>query len=618
MVTDNPLDTDAAPAAFDHKSFLKNLTRQPGVYQMYDAEGRILYVGKAKNLKNRLSSYFNRSGLSPKTQSLVKRIDSIELTIANSEAEALVLEQNLIKAQRPPYNIVLRDDKSYPYILLTDTDQYPRLTLHRGPKTRKGSYFGPFPSATSVRESLHFLQKTFRVRQCEDSVFRNRRRPCLQYQIGRCTAPCVGLVSDPDYAVDVRHTAMFLQGLNESLHNELVQDMTSAAEAMNYEKAAELRDQITSLRRVQAQHAVESGQGDADVIACAADAGEVCIHVLFIRKGRMLGSKSYFPKNHLGEDEPTLLSHFLSQFYLSLEKLDLPAEVIISHPVEDAEAIAAAVRETAGKTLDINTSVRTHRAKWLAMALEAARQNLANRLGSQRSVWAKLEALQAVLGLEEPPARIECFDISHSSGEHTVASCVVYGANGLIKSDYRRFNIENVQAGDDYAAMEQALMRRYSRLQKEGKPLPSLLVVDGGKGQMSKARAVKAELGIDEVTLLGIAKGTTRKAGFETLITEGGQEIVLNSDEPALHLLQQIRDEAHRFAITAHRQARGKQRNRSSLQDVPGVGPKRRRELLNYFGGLQEIMRASVDDIAKVPGVSKKLAQEVYSHLHSE
>lgn len=618
MTTDDTFNADPSLPAFDSKSFLKQLTRQPGVYQMYDVDGRILYVGKAKNLRNRVSSYFHKSGLTPKTQSLVSRINSIEVTVATSEAEALVLEQSLIKAQRPPYNIVLRDDKSYPYILITDGQEFPRITLHRGAKTNKGRYFGPFPSATAVRESLHFLQKTFRVRQCEDSVFRNRNRPCLQHQIGRCTAPCVALVTPEAYAEDVRHTEMFLEGLNESLHGELVQAMTSAAEALDYEKAAQLRDQISSLRRVQAQHSIESGQADVDVIACAAEGGQVCVHLLFVRQGRILGSKSYFPKDHLGEDEPTLLGHFLPQFYLGIQNLDVPTEVIVSHPVQDAEAIAAAVREVTGKTLVVSHNVRTHRAKWLGMAIEAAKQNLGHRLGSQQSVLAKLEALQSVLGLEEPPSRIECFDVSHSSGEHTVASCVVYGQAGLLKSDYRRFNIENVKAGDDYAAMEQALLRRYSRLQKEGKPLPSLLVVDGGKGQMSKAREVKAELGIESVTLLGIAKGTTRKAGFEVLITEDGREITLASDEPALHLLQQIRDEAHRFAITAHRQARDKRRSRSSLEDVPGVGPKRRRELLHQFGGLQELMRASIDDIAKVPGVSKKLAQEVYSHLHSE
>lgn len=602
---------------FDYKTFLKNITRQPGVYQMYDSAGKILYVGKAKNLKNRVSSYFNKSGLNIKTQALVQRIRSIEVTVTASEAEALLLEQNLIKAQRPPYNIVLRDDKSYPYIFLSDGEDYPRLALHRGPKKLKGRYFGPFPSAGAVRESMQFLQKTFRVRQCEDSVFRNRSRPCLQYQIGRCTGPCVNLIEADAYASDVRHTAMFLEGKNESLHDELVADMNRAAEALEFERAAAARDQITALRQVQAQHSVESGTGNADVIACAMEAGEICLHVLFIRQGRVLGSKSYFPKNLLGEGESAVLGEFLAQFYLGERAMDIPAEVVISHPIEEAEALVEAVRQTVGKNIALSDSVRTHRARWLAMAIEAARQNLRARLGSQESVLRKYEALQSVLQIDDLE-RMECFDISHSSGERPVASCVVFDRKGPVKADYRRFNIEDIQAGDDYAAMEQALTRRYSRLQKEGKPLPSLLIVDGGKGQLNKAREVMAELAIQTVALLGVAKGTTRKPGFETLIFADGSERVLAGDDPALHLIQQIRDEAHRFAVTGHKQARDKSRRKSRLEDIAGVGPTRRRQLLNHFGGLQEVMRASVDDIAKVPGISKKLAQEVYSVLHSE
>lgn len=603
---------------FDSQAFLKNLTRQPGVYQMYDHAGKILYVGKAKNLKNRVTSYFRKNGLNPKTQALVQRIRSIEVTVTVSEVEALLLEQNLIKAQRPPYNILLRDDKSYPYIFLSQGEDYPRVAVHRGPKKLKGHYFGPFPSAGAVRDSLQFLQKTFRVRQCEDSVFRNRSRPCLQYQIGRCSGPCVGLIDPEAYAADVRHTAMFLESRNESLHEELVAEMSRAAENLEFEKAAAARDQITALRQVQAQHSMEGGTGDADVVACAMEAGETCIHVLFIRKGRVLGSKSYFPKDLLGEGESAVLGEFLAQFYLSERAMDIPTEVVISHPVEEAEALTQAVRQALGRTFSINTSVRTHRARWLVMAIEAARQNLRARLGSQESILKKYVALQAILQLDDIPERMECFDISHSSGERPVASCVVFDRKGPVKSDYRRFNITDIQAGDDYAAMEQALTRRYSRLQKEGKALPSLLIVDGGKGQLNKAREVMAELGIQAVTLLGVAKGTTRKPGFETLILEDGSEKVLSSDDPALHLIQQIRDEAHRFAVTGHKQARDKQRRRSRLEDIPGVGPTRRRQLLNHFGGLQEVMRAGVEDIAKVPGISKKLAQEVYYALHSE
>lgn len=612
------MSPDSSTQEFDSKAFLKNLTRQPGVYQMYDHAGNILYVGKAKNLKNRVSSYFRKSGLSPKTEVLVQRIHSVEVTVTVSEAEALLLEQNLIKAQRPPYNILLRDDKSYPYIFLSSGEDYPRLALHRGPKKSKGRYFGPFPGAGAVRDSLQFLQKTFRVRQCEDSVFRNRSRPCLQYQIGRCTGPCVGLIDPETYTADVRHTAMFLEGKGESLHRELVDLMNRAAESLEFEKATAARDQITALRQVQVQNSVESGTGNADVVACAMEAGEICIHVLFIRQGRVLGSKSYFPKDLLGEGESAVLGEFLAQFYLSERAMDIPTEVVISHPVEEASALAEAVRQALGRQVSISDSVRTHRARWLAMAIEAARQNLRTRLGSQESLLKKYEALQVILELDEMPERMECFDISHSSGERPVASCVVFDRKGPVKSDYRRFNITDIQAGDDYAAMEQALTRRYSRLQKEGKPLPSLLIVDGGKGQLNKAREVMGELGIQEVTLLGVAKGTTRKPGFETLILDDGREKVLSSDDPALHLIQQIRDEAHRFAVTGHKQARDKQRRKSRLEDIPGVGPTRRRQLLNHFGGLQEVMRASLDEIAKVPGINKKLAQEVYYALHSE
>lgn len=617
MTPDNS-HSETEAAVFDSQRFLKQVTRQPGVYQMYDGAGAILYVGKAKNLKNRLASYFHKAGLAPKTQALVKRIRTIEVTVTSSEAEALILEQNLIKSQRPPFNILLRDDKSYPYIFLSDAEPFPRLALHRGAKNKKGRYFGPFPSAGAVRDSLQFLQKTFRVRQCEDSVFRNRTRACLQYQIGRCSGPCVNLVDEQEYAEDVRHTQMFLEGQSARLSDELVVQMQQAAEAHDYEQAAVFRDQITALRHVQGQNDAEYGQGEADVVACATEAGQVCIHVLFIRQGRILGSKSYFPKDPLGESESELLGHFLPQFYIGLRNLDVPAEVVTSHPVDDADAISAAVREVACKAFMIHTKVRTHRARWVGMALEAARQNLKSRLNTQQNVLQKLEGLQALLDLEELPQRIECFDISHSSGEHTVASCVVFDQAGAAKSDYRRFNIQNVTAGDDYAAMEQALTRRYSRLQKEGKPLPSVLLIDGGKGQLGKAKAVKEELGIESVVLLGIAKGTTRKPGFETLITEEGREVILTGSDPVLHLLQQIRDEAHRFAITGHKQARDKRRSRSTLEDIAGVGPKRRRQLINHFGGLQELSRASLDDIAKVQGISRKLAQEVYGVLHRE
>lgn len=602
---------------FDHTRFLKDLTRQPGVYQMYDVDGAVLYVGKAKNLKNRVSSYFRQSGLTVKTEALVRKIHSIEITVTGSEAQALVLEQSLIKAQRPPYNILLRDDKSYPYIFLSQ-EEFPRLALHRGTKKAKGRYFGPFPNAHAVRESLQFLQKTFRVRQCEDSVFRNRSRPCLQYQIGRCTGPCVALVSKQDYGNDVRHTEMFLEGHSDTLNAELAEQMNVAAEHLEFERAAELRDQIAHLRQIQMQNSVENSTGEADIVACACESGEVCVHILFIRQGRVLGSKSFFPKDALGLTESQVLEQFLPQLYLGGRAMDTPAEIVVSHAVEGADAIIEAIRLVAGRAIELNDSVRTHRARWLAMAIEAARQNLRMRIGSRQSIVKKCEALQERLGLDDLPERIECFDISHSSGESTVASCVVFNAEGPVKSSYRRFNIDGITAGDDYAAMAQAIQRRYRRLQEEGSDLPDLLLIDGGRGQVNKAREVLNELGVVDVMMVGVAKGTTRKPGFETLVLPDGVERVLSSDDPALHFIQLVRDEAHRFAITGHKQARDKKRRRSTLEDIAGVGPKRRRELLNYFGGLQEVAKASTEDIAKVPGFSKKLAQEVYSTLHSE
>ena len=585
---------------------------------MYDADGAVLYVGKAKNLKNRVSSYFRNTGLTVKTQALVKRIASVEVTVTPSEADALVLEQNLIKSQRPPYNILMRDDKSYPYILLTDGESYPRLAFHRGTKKKKGHYFGPFPNASAVRESLQFLQKTFQVRQCEDSVFRNRSRPCLQYQIGRCTGPCVKAISEADYARDVRFTEMFLQGQNDSLQRELLKEMEVASQALDFERAAEYRDRIGALRKIQTQNAVESGNSNIDVVACALEKSEICVHVLFVRHGRILGSKSYFPKNKLGAAEGEIISQFLAQIYLGVRAFDVPAEVVVSHAFEDADAIQMAVKTQTGRHIEISDSVRTHRSRWLSIAIEAAQQNLKGRLGSQKAIGKKFEALQERLNLDEVPERIECFDISHSSGERTKASCVVFGKEGPIKSDYRQFNIEGVKAGDDYAAMEQALTRRYSRLQKEDAKLPDLILIDGGLGQLNVAKGVMAELGVSHIPLLGVAKGSTRKAGFETLVGPDGNEFVVSSNELALHLIQQVRDEAHRFAITGHKQARDKRRRRSTLEDIPGVGSKRRRELIRHFGGLQELQRASVEEIAKVQGISKKLADEVYSVLHSD
>ncbi len=611
--------TRTPPNPFDHKRFLASASGSPGVYQMYDGDGKTLYVGKAKNLKKRLSSYFRDTGLTVKTQALVKRIVSVQVTPTTTETEALILEQNLIKAQKPPFNILLRDDKSYPYVYLSTDQQFPRLSLHRGAKRGKGRYFGPFPNVSSVRESLNLLQKTFRVRQCEDSVFKNRSRPCLQYQINRCTGPCVGLIDEREYGQDVHYTELFLEGKSQQLQNELAHDMEAAAGELKFELAAQLRDQISALQRVQAQRVVEGDQGDMDVFALAESASNYCIHLLFVRSGRVLGSKSYFPQDKLGESKAQVLEAFLAQFYLASKTRDIPAQIVVPLELDSAEVLTNALREVRNARVEIRQSVRGQRLKWLSMADESARQNLLSRASSKAKVIQKYEALQQVLGLAEQPARMECFDISHSSGEKTVASCVVFDESGANHSDYRRFNINDITAGDDYAAMAQALTRRYKRLQEGEGKLPDILIVDGGKGQFNIAMSVLEDLGIGNVYLLGIAKGSTRKAGFETLIVDRGRrELTLDSTSLALHLLQEIRDEAHRFAITGHRAARDKARTTSALEAIPGVGAKRRKDLLKHFGGLQGVKGAGIEDLKKVTGISQSLAEQIFGYLRSE
>nr|WP_314483525.1 excinuclease ABC subunit UvrC [uncultured Pseudomonas sp.] len=603
---------------FDASAFLATCSGRPGVYRMFDADARLLYVGKAKNLKKRLASYFRKSGLAPKTAALVGRIAQVETTITANETEALLLEQNLIKEWRPPYNILLRDDKSYPYVFLSD-GQFPRLGIHRGAKKAKGRYFGPYPSAGAIRESLSLLQKTFLVRQCEDSYYANRTRPCLQYQIKRCKGPCTNLVSAEEYAEDVRHSVMFLEGHSQQLGNELNAEMEKAAMALNFEKAAELRDQIGLLRRVQDQQYIEGGSGEVDVIAAFVNPGGACVHMISVRGGRVLGSKNFFPQVGIEEDVAEVMAAFVSQYYVGNPERELPGELIVNVVHEDFEAITQALNAMRGRELTISHRVRGTRARWQQLAVTNAEQALNARLANRQHMAARFDALAEVLGLDEVPQRLECYDISHSSGEATVASCVVFGPEGPVKSDYRRFNIEDVTAGDDYAAMHQALTRRYGRIRDGEGKLPDVLLVDGGKGQLNMARDVMQELGFSELTLLGVAKGVTRKAGFETLyLNDLHNEFTLKGDSPALHLIQQIRDEAHRFAITGHRARRGKARRVSSLEDVAGVGPKRRRDLLKHFGGLQELNRASIDEIAKAPGISKKLAESIYASLHSE
>jgi len=607
-----------ASAAFDAPAFLAHCSSHPGVYRMQDGDGRLLYVGKAKNLKKRLASYFRKTGLAPKTAALVARIAQIDTTITANETEALLLEQTLIKEWRPPYNILLRDDKSYPYVLLGDGD-FPRLGIHRGAKKAKGRYFGPYPSAGAIRESLNLLQKTFQVRQCEDSYYKNRTRPCLQYQIKRCKAPCVGLVEPAEYAEDVRLSVLFLEGRSNQLSDELNRGMEQAAMTLDFERAAELRDQIALLRRVQDQQSMEGGSGDVDIIAAVVNPGGACVHLLSVRGGRVLGSKNFYPQVAIEEEVGDVLMAFLAQYYLGSQERDVPSELIVNVQHDDLPTLASAIASQRGRQPEISVRVRGTRAKWQQLALTNAKQALGARLANRQHLAARFEALADALDFAEPLQRLECFDISHSSGEATVASCVVFGPEGPLKSDYRRYNIEGITGGDDYAAMHQALTRRFSKVKDGEGKRPDILLIDGGKGQLAMAQAVMQELGLTDQVLLGVAKGVTRKPGLETLyLNDAEHEFTLPADSPALHLIQQVRDEAHRFAITGHRARRGKARRTSSLEDVPGIGPKRRRDLLKHFGGLQELGRASIDEIAKAPGISKKLAESIYAVLHSE
>ena len=604
-------------AEFDHESFLKTLTTRPGVYQMYDTEGQLLYVGKAKNLRSRVTSYFRASGLTVKTMALVAKINNIEVTVTSTEVDALLLEHNLIKTQQPPYNILLKDDKSFPYIHLSNNDKYPRLSLHRGAKRRKGKYFGPYPSAGAVRESLHFLQKVFKVRQCEDSYFRNRSRPCLQHQIDRCTAPCVNLVSEEEYDQQVENTMLFLRGKSQQLIVQLADDMERASAELEYEKAAAYRDQLQQLQHVQASQGIEGTTGELDIMAAAVSGGRACVQVLFVRGARVLGSKTYYPPLKLEESPQLVLSAFLPQYYLADSK-PIPGEVIVNALPEDADTLAEAFTVQSGRKVKVRSRVRDTRARWLQLAQQTAETNLEAHLAGRQTTIERLQALQDLLELPEQPQRMECFDISHSSGEATVASCVVFDQSGPRKSDYRKFNIEGITGGDDYAAMQQALERRYKRLKSGEGAIPDVLFIDGGKGQVSQAMSVLKDLQIEGVEVIGVAKGTTRKAGFETLVDgKTGREQQLPGDSPALHLIQHIRDEAHRFAITGHRARRDKARRSSTLEGIQGVGAKRRRELLRHFGSAQAVANANVDELKKIVGISATMAQQIYDHLHS-
>jgi len=583
---------------------------------MYDEDQQILYVGKAKNLKNRVSSYFRSKSHTAKTQVLVKRIASIEVTVTATEAEALILEQNLIKQQHPPYNVMLRDDKSYPYIFISD-QEWPRLGFHRGAKKKKGQYFGPFPNAQATRETLSMLQKVFKVRQCDDSFFKNRSRPCLQYQIERCSAPCVNMVDQDRYRQDLKHSIDLLKGDNEKLSGELIKQMNDASEQLDYENAARLRDQVNGIRLIQADQAIEKGKGNLDVVSAVLEGDEGCVHMLYVRQGRIIGSRSFFPKVQLEQNSAELLETFLSQHYLTGPEARVPAELLVSAHFDSIDVLEEALYQYCSRKITIRKPQRGRGLEWLQIAGKAAEQNLIGRKASKQSYERRLNNLSEALKLGSQLQRMECYDISHTQGNQTVGSCVVFDAQGPSKKDYRRFNIEGITGGDDYAAMEQVLRRRFTRLQKGEGSMPDIIVIDGGKGQLNTASEVLQDLGVKGVELLGVAKGTTRKSGWERFFLGNDScEVILEPTSPGFHLLQHIRDEAHRFAITGHKARRSKKFVESPLQEIPGIGDKRRKSLVDHFGGYKGIESASVGDLSKVDGISKELAQTIYDYFH--
>ncbi len=648
---------------FDSASFLKTVPHKPGVYRMISEDENILYVGKAKDLKNRVASYFRDNIANSRTYSMVKQICDVRVTITSTEAEALLLESNLIKKYQPRYNILLRDDKSYPNIFLSK-DQFPRLTFHRGAKKAKGQYFGPYPSAGAVRETLSLLQKLFQVRQCENSYFSNRSRPCLQYQIKRCTAPCTNEITDVDYQQGVNHTVKFLQGKSQQVIDELVQQMDVASANLAFEQAATYRDKIEQLRQISQQQSIsKDGQSNVDVVAIQYASNVASVQVLTIRNGNNLGNKNFFPKlpraykNTVEDSQPkstdgiqnsfeeidinhpeeSILSSFLAQYYMSRE---IPNEILLSHAPKDLTVLEQMLTLKAERKVALSHRLRGDRVRWVEMALRNAQHALATHLASKAGIQKRVLALQEELDLDYIPARMECFDISHTMGEATVASCVVFGLEGPIKSEYRRYNINDIVGGDDYAAMKQVLQRRFKKVVDKNnagnndkeKKLPDILFIDGGKGQVTQAVDVLSDLQISGVDIIGVTKGEGRRQDMDTLTilsnhdSEKGfdsdnqlkEKLYLPAHSSALHLVQQIRDEAHRFAISGHRQKRQKARNTSPLEGIPGLGPKRRQDLLKQFGGIRAITRASVEELSKVNGISANLAEKIYDVFHSE
>lgn len=628
---------DATP--FDGKAFARGLSLAPGVYRMIAADGSVLYVGKAGALRKRVASYFSNAPRPSRTTAMLAQVARMEVTVTRTEGEALLLENQLIKSLKPRYNVLLRDDKSYPYVLVTQ-EPWPRLALHRGPRNVPGRYFGPYPGVTAVRETLNMMHKLFRLRSCEDSVFRNRSRPCLQHQIGRCTAPCVGLVAAREYADSVRRATLFLEGRSDDLARELGDAMEAASARLDFEEAARLRDLLTGVRSMQARQYVDGRAAELDVLAVAMQGTQACVLLLAFRDGRNLGTRAFFPRTNGSDNPAEVLAAFVSQYYAEQPP---PREIVLDRAIEDVPLLEEAFTAAAGRKVQLRCNVRGERAGYVDLARRNAELSLATELGSQAAQQARMDSLQALLGLDAPPARIECFDISHTMGEATVASCVVFDPDGPVRGQYRRYNIAGIEPGDDYAAMQQALQRRFRRAAEaletaaadaNGTPpvagsegatrerrvdavLPDLLLIDGGAGQVAQARAALAANGLeDRVMVVGVAKGEERRAGHERLLLPDGRELRPGADSPGLQLIQQVRDEAHRFAITGHRGRRQKARNVSRLEDIPGIGPRRRASLLKHFGGLAGLKAAGAEEIAKVEGINEALAGRIYATLH--
>jgi excinuclease ABC subunit C len=602
---------------------------------MHAADDSVLYIGKARALRNRVASYFNATPKAARTMAMLAQVARMEVTVVRTEAEALLLENQLIKSLQPRYNVLLRDDKSYPHVLLTQ-EPWPRIAVHRGPRAVPGRYFGPYPSVLAVRETLNLMHKLFKLRSCEDSVFRNRSRPCLQYQIGRCSAPCVGLVQARDYADSVRRSTLFLDGRSDELTGELATAMEAASTRLDFEEAARLRDLVAAIRKLQARQYVDGTAADLDVLACALQSASACVLLLAFRDGRNLGTRAFFPKTNGADNAEEVLAAFVSQYYA---EQPAPREIVLDRDIPDRDLIELALAEAGGRKIQLKVNVRGERAGYLDLARRNAEQALATELSSHAAQHARLEALRELLALAEPPQRIECFDISHTMGEATVASCVVFDGDGPVRGQYRRYNITGIEPGDDYAAMQQAIERRFRRAvegeaarlratgsragerpsaEREGRSgvLPDVLLIDGGSGQLARARAALTDLGVTGVTLVGVAKGEERKPGHEALLLPDGRVVRPGVESPALQLIQQVRDEAHRFAITGHRGRRQKLRASSRLEDIPGIGPRRRGNLLRHFGGLAGLKLAGADEIARVDGINAALAERIYATLH--